>query len=84
MVGNQLTWINVRPGETRSCLGCHERPDTAAPPGAPTLALRTPPVPCLPSPDAFSYRAKAWFNGTLPSAIEERTRTVCAVNLMAQ
>jgi len=28
VVGNQLTWTYARPGETRSCAGCHERPDT--------------------------------------------------------
>ena len=29
VVGNQLTWINVRPGEAKSCAGCHESPHTA-------------------------------------------------------
>ena len=29
VVGNQLTWINVRPGEAKSCAGCHEKPHTA-------------------------------------------------------
>ena len=24
VVGNQLTWIYARPGETKSCVGCHE------------------------------------------------------------
>ena len=24
VLGNQLTWIQPRPGETRSCVGCHE------------------------------------------------------------
>ena len=28
VVGNQLTWIYARPGETKSCVGCHENPHT--------------------------------------------------------
>ncbi|MHC4355780.1 MAG: HzsA-related protein, partial [Planctomycetota bacterium] len=28
VVGNQLIWMYARPGEKRSCVGCHEKPDT--------------------------------------------------------
>jgi len=38
----------------------------------------------LPSGDEFSYRAKAWFKGHLPAEIDERTRTVHAVNLLGR
>ena len=38
----------------------------------------------LPTGDEFRYRAKAWFKGSLPARIEERTRTVRAVNLLGR
>ena len=83
VVGNQLTWIYARPGETRSCVGCHERRHTTPPPSRP-LAASYPPITLLPSDDDFNYRAKAWFKGHLPAEIEERTRTVRAVNLLGR
>ncbi len=83
VVGNQLTWIYPRPGETKSCVGCHEKPHTTPSAGNPAAAhLR--PLRFLPTGGEFSYRAKAWFKGYLPAEIEERTRTVRAVNLLAR
>ncbi|MDY0168155.1 MAG: HEAT repeat domain-containing protein [Thermoguttaceae bacterium] len=109
VIGNQLTWIYPRPGETKSCVGCHENPHTTpglgkgvrslfpeqpkgcyaekAPdpfsaPGA--LASHYPPLEFLPRDGQFNYRAKAWFKGHLPDEIEERTRTVHAVNLLGR
>ncbi|HUT34685.1 MAG TPA: HEAT repeat domain-containing protein [Planctomycetota bacterium] len=83
VVGNQLTWMSPRPGETRSCVGCHENPHTTTAVHAP-MAATHPPLSFLPTGDEFRYRAKAWFKGHLPAAIEERTRTVRAVNLLAR
>ena len=83
VVGNQLTWIYPRAGETRSCVGCHENPHTA-PIATRPLALARPPIAFLPNGDEFTYRAKAWFKGHLPSEIEERTRTTRAVSLLAR
>jgi len=86
VVGNQLIWMYARPGETRSCVGCHEPADSAAPAVRRGFAqsARVPPVPCLPSGDEFTYRAKAWRKGTLTLEAEERTRTTRAINLMAR
>ncbi len=83
VIGNQLTWISPRPDETKSCAGCHENPHAAPRPG-PALASRLAPLDFLPRGDEFRYRAKAWFKGSLPSEIEERTRTVHAVNLLGR
>jgi hypothetical protein len=83
VMGNQLTWIYARPGETKSCVGCHEHPHATTRVEVPH-ALRTPPLKFLPRPDDFTYRAKAWFKGHLPSEIEERTRTTRAVSLLAR
>jgi hypothetical protein len=50
-VQTERTFVNFMPGETRSCIGCHETPDTApsmASRGGNPLALRRPPE--LPGP----------------------------------
>jgi len=83
VLGNQLTWIYPRPGETKSCVGCHENPHTTSRGNNP-LASHYPPLRFLPSGEEFTYRAKAWFKGHLPAEIEERTRTVRAVNLLGR
>ncbi len=82
VVGNQLIWMYARPGETRSCVGCHELPDTAGVALAPALPVSAayPPIQCLPTGGEFSYRAKAWQKGTLSDETEERTRTVNAIS----
>ena len=83
VVGNQRTWIYPRPGETKSCVGCHENPHTTSR-GLDPLASHFRPVELLPNGDEFTYRAKAWFKGRLPAEIDERTRTVRAVNLLGR
>jgi HEAT repeat protein len=83
VLGNQLTWMYTRADETKSCVGCHEIPNTAPPGGVP-MAMRLGPLDFLPKGDEFRYRAKAWFKGSLPPEIEHRTRTVRAVNLLAR
>ncbi|MEE8452764.1 MAG: HEAT repeat domain-containing protein [Thermoguttaceae bacterium] len=83
VLGNQLTWIYPRPGEQKSCVGCHEKPGTTTRANNP-LATHYPPVKFLPTGDEFTYRAKAWFKGHLPPEIEERTRTVRSVNLLGR
>ncbi len=81
VVGNQLVWMYARPGETRSCVGCHETPDTTTSRISLPVSAKFTPLKCLPTGDAFSYRAKAWQKGHLRSETEERTRTVNAINL---
>jgi len=83
VVGNQLTWIYPRPGESKSCIGCHENPHTTSR-GNDPLASHYRAVDFLPDGTEFTYRAKAWFKGHLPPEIEERTRTVRAVNLLGR
>jgi hypothetical protein len=83
VAGNQLTWIHPRPGEMKSCVGCHEGPHSTSR-GNDPLASHVRPASFLPGNDPFRYRAKAWFKGSLPPEIEERTRTVRAVNLLGR
>ena len=84
VVGNQLFWMYARPGETRSCVGCHEQPDTVIAPNHFALAAKMAPVKTLPTGGEFSYRAKAWIKGVLSDEEEERTRTVHAISLIGR
>ena len=86
VVGNQLIWMYARPGETRSCVGCHENADTTPPARHDRFAAAATvdPIECLPTGGEFSYRAKAWNKGVLPDEAEERVRTVRAVNLLGR
>ena len=84
VVGNQQIWMYVRPGEIRSCVGCHEQPDSAPPGIAFPRTSREAAIPCLPAEGAFSYRAKIWNKGSLTDEEEERVRTVQAINLMGR
>jgi HEAT repeat protein len=87
VVGNQLVWMNARPGERKGCVGCHEPPDIPAPvrPSACMKILGSGSVPrALPGGEPFSYHAKVWFKGSLPDEREERQRTVQAANWLAR
>jgi HEAT repeat protein len=88
VVGNQLLWMNVRPGERMSCIGCHE-PAEMAPPAAslgkafyhPEALLGGNYPEALPDgPAQMRYRAKMWFKGHAPQEREERQRTVQSTN----
>ncbi len=83
VVGNQITWMYPAGGETKSCVGCHEPIHTTTNALDP-LALHQRPIDFTPVGNEFTYRAKAWFKGSLPNAIEERTRTARSVNLIGQ
>jgi hypothetical protein len=74
----------ARPGEKRSCVGCHEKPDTNHLPNHFATAAKTEPIRMLPDGGEFTYRAKAWLKGTLPDETEERARVVRAINLIGR
>ena len=92
VVGNQLVWMNVRPSERVSCIGCHEPADSA--PSARTFgqafssleAMINGDYPgALPDgPSQMRYRAKMWFKGHAPQEREERQRTVQSTNYFAR
>jgi hypothetical protein len=86
VVGNQQFWMYARPGEKRSCVGCHELPDTAMRTGNSGFAVAAtmPVVSVLPTGGEFTYRAKAWQKGELRDVTEERTRTAGVVNLFGR
>jgi HEAT repeat protein len=84
VLGNQVFWLYARPGETRSCVGCHEPRNITTLPNQFALAGTVPPVKILPTGGEFTYLAKAWMKGYLPDETEERTRTVHAINLIGR
>ena len=45
---------------------------------------RVAPVQMLPTGGEFTYLGKAWMKGWLPDEMEERTRTVRAINLIGR
>ena len=84
VLGNLLTWISTRPGEKRTCVGCHEPPNTTPVQRPQPLASRLPALKCLPTGRELRYRAKLWQKGRLRHEAEARLRTVRAVNLLAR
>jgi len=84
VLGNEQIWMYARPGEKRSCVGCHENPDSTRLPTGFSPMAELEPIPCLPTGGEFNYRAKFWNKGTLTDEGEERTRTVRSVNLMGR
>ncbi len=84
VVGNQQIWMYVRPGEVRSCVGCHEQPGTAPVTAGFPDTSRVSPIACLPADDAVTYRAKIWNKGSLSDEEEERTRTAQSINVMGR
>jgi hypothetical protein len=84
VIANQVFWMYARPGETRSCVGCHERRDGTMLPNHFASTARIQPVKTLPTGGEFTYLGKAWMKGWLPDEMEERTRTVRAINLIGR
>jgi HEAT repeat protein len=84
VVGNQLIWMTVRPGEVRTCIGCHEQPGTTPVNRSFPVTSKQASIPCLSTEDSMSYRAKLWNKGSISDEEEERMRTVQAVNLMGR
>ena len=85
VVGNELIWQYTRPGEIKSCVGCHEMPDsTPEMTHVFPLAHKQAPLKCLPNSDDMLYRAKMWFKGWAPDEREERMHTVNSVNIIGR
>jgi HEAT repeat protein len=78
---NEMSWIFVRPGETRSCVGCHQ-PRQVAPPVPPTsvLALRVKPLELLGKGEPLRFRGN---NAAVTGLMElqfDRYREVAGIN----
>ena len=78
---NELTWIYVRPGESRSCVGCHS-PRTSAPqPAAVGVAARTAPVPLLGQGEPHRFRGNNAELGGILNLQFDRFREAAAIDL---
>ncbi len=78
---NEMSWISVRPGERRGCVGCHN-PRRAAPSGSgyTPLALRTEPLKLLGQGDPHRFRGN---NAAVTGLMElqfDRYREVAGIN----
>jgi hypothetical protein len=91
VVGNQFVWMYVRPGETKGCVGCHERSDSATLHGSGDFAsfretVNRRPLECLPTGEEFRYRSFGGGGGvhmTDPEG-EERMRLERTINLLGR
>jgi HEAT repeat protein len=86
VVGNQIQWIYVRPGENRGCVGCHNKPETAPVPKARPRAMLTAPLRILPIGYEFEYEARPWRRNDpiVLDSIEERLRTVLSLEMLGR
>jgi HEAT repeat protein len=78
---NEMSWIYVRPGETRGCVGCHQ-PRQASPlhDVALTQAMRTTPLPLLGQGSLLRFRGN---NAAVTGLMEmqfDRYREVASIN----
>jgi HEAT repeat protein len=78
---NEMSWIYVRPGEVRSCTGCHE-PRRAAPPveGQLSEMLRVRPLRLLDQGDPYRFRGNNAGTSGMMDLQFERFREVAALN----
>jgi hypothetical protein len=85
VVGNELIWQYVRPGESKGCVGCHEPAFQADPPPLvfPKATERAP-IGAVPTGGEIRYRAKMWYKGDAPWEREERMRTVNSANIIGR
>lgn len=78
---NEMSWIYVRPGETRGCVGCHQPRQVAPPSSLATLqALRTPPLRLLGQGQPHRFRGN---NAAVTGLMElqfDRYREVAGLN----
>ncbi len=78
---NEMSWIYVRPGEKRGCVGCHQ-PRQSTPPTAPALiqALQTPPLKLTETASSHRFRGN---NAAVTGLMEmqfDRYREVASLN----
>ncbi len=77
---NELSWVYVRPGERRACVGCHA-PTDSAPPRGMVKAAAMAPLRLLGEGDAHRFRANNAANGAVLNQQLGRFREVASTNL---
>ncbi|MCF7849293.1 MAG: HEAT repeat domain-containing protein, partial [Kiritimatiellales bacterium] len=79
---SELSWIYTRPGEQRSCVGCHA-PADAAPSMVASKALKSRPLKLAGQGAPHRFRANNAANGGIANLQMERFREAAAINLYA-
>jgi len=77
---NELSWIYTRPGEQRSCVGCHA-PVDSAPGMTPGLAIRSMPMKLTGQGDPHRFRANNGANGGIVNLQLDKFREVVGINM---
>lgn len=77
---NELSWIYARPGEMRSCIGCHA-PVDSAPGRTPGIAVRSRPLKLTGQGAPHRFRANNGANGGIVNLQLDKFREVVAINL---
>lgn len=83
-VVNELSWIYIRPGEQRSCTGCHSQRETAPPNYHSILALGSAPVKLLGQGNPHRFRGNNAANGGVLNLQFDRFREAASIDLRAQ
>ncbi len=76
---NELSWIYVRPGERRSCVGCHSPRQAAPATDKPVLATTAPPVRALGRGRPHEFRGNNAANGGVLNLQLDRFREAAAI-----
>ena len=79
---SEMSWIYVRPGEFRSCVGCHA-PPSSAPPTVRVRPSYSPPLALLGQGKPHRFRANNGANGGVLNLQLDRFREAAAINLFA-
>ena len=78
---NEMSWIYVRPGERRGCLGCHQSRQSSPPHAVATIqAMRTPPLKLLGQGQPLRFRGN---NPAVTGLMElqlDRFREIAGIN----
>jgi HEAT repeat protein len=78
---NEMSWIYVRPGEQRACVGCHSPPSGAPAAMAISKALMSKPLKLLAQGDPHRFRANNGANGGVLNLQLDRFREASSINL---
>ena len=81
---NEVTWIYARPGERRTCVGCHSQRPSAPSLTADALAARFEPLSLTGQGRPHRYRGNNAANGGVLNLQFDRFRETAAINLYPQ
>ena len=78
---NEMSWVYVRPGEQRSCVGCHAASSSAPVGGGLSQAITSKPLKMLGQGSPHRFRANNGANGGVLNLQLDRFREASSINL---